>query len=56
MLAVQAAELVVRQAESLGGPPLMVAALGQGPLQHLDFEPGDRIAERDEGRRLRAVG
>jgi hypothetical protein len=44
MLAVQAAELVVRQAESLGGPPLMVAALGQGPLQHLDFEPGQPYA------------
>ena len=44
MLAVQAAELVVRQAESLGGPPLLVAALGQGPLQHLDFEPGQPYA------------
>jgi hypothetical protein len=46
MLAIEATELVVTEAEERGRLPLVVTGGLEGSFEGLDLEPGDRIGQR----------
>jgi hypothetical protein len=56
VLAQLAAQLIVAEAERARGRPLIVAVRGQGILQELTLEGGDRPPEIEPARRVRGDG